>query len=42
MALVEHEVHHHSQLSAYLALMGVPPPQIYGLTIEEIVALAST
>ena len=31
MALVEHEIHHRSQLALYLALMGVEPPQIYGL-----------
>lgn len=42
MALVEHEVHHRSQLAVYLALMGVEPPQIYGLGIEDIVALTTT
>jgi len=42
MALVEHEVHHRSQLASYLAMMGVAPPQIYGLTIEDIVALTTT
>jgi uncharacterized damage-inducible protein DinB len=42
MAMVEHEVHHRSQLAAYLTQMGVEPPQIYGLTIEDIVALTTT
>jgi len=41
MAMVEHEVHHRSQLAVYLTLMGVEPPQIYGLGIEDIVALAT-
>jgi len=41
MALVEHEVHHRSQLAAYLALMGAQPPQVFGLTIEEIIAQAT-
>jgi uncharacterized damage-inducible protein DinB len=40
--MVEHEVHHRSQLAAYLTQMGVEPPQIYGLTIEDIVALTTT
>ena len=42
MAMVEHEVHHRSQIATYLALMGVEPPQIYGLKIEDIVALTTT
>lgn len=42
MAMVEHEVHHRSQLAVYLTLMGVEPLQIYGLTIEDIVALTTT
>ena len=41
MAMVEHEVHHRSQLAVYLALMGVEPPQIYGLGIEDVVALST-
>lgn len=40
MAMVEHEVHHRSQLAVYLALLGIEPPQIYGLGIEEVVALS--
>lgn len=41
MAMVEHEVHHRSQIAVYLALMGVEPPQIYGLGVEEVIALAT-
>jgi uncharacterized damage-inducible protein DinB len=41
MAMVEHEVHHRSQLAMYLTLIGVVPPQIYGLTVEEVIALAT-
>lgn len=41
MAMVEHEVHHRSQLAVYLALLGAEPPQIYGLEIDEVIALSS-
>lgn len=41
LAMVEHEVHHRSQLATYLSLMGIEPPQIYGLGIEDIVALTT-
>jgi uncharacterized damage-inducible protein DinB len=41
MAMIEHEVHHRSQLAMYLTLIGVTPPQIYGLTVEEVIALAT-
>lgn len=41
MAMVEHEVHHRSQLAVYLTLMGAEPPQIYGLGIEDVVILSS-
>ena len=41
MAMVEHEVHHRSQLAVYLALLGSQPPQIYGLEIDEVIALSS-
>ncbi len=39
MAMSEHEIHHRSQLAVYLSLMGVRPPQIYGLGVEDIIAL---
>ena len=41
MAMVEHEIHHRSQLAVYLSLMGIKPPQIYGLGVEDIVALTT-
>lgn len=41
IAMVEHEVHHRSQLAVYLALLGVEPPQIYGLGVEDVIALAT-
>jgi uncharacterized damage-inducible protein DinB len=37
MMMVEHEVHHRSQLATYLTLMGIQPPQIYGVTLEEVI-----
>jgi uncharacterized damage-inducible protein DinB len=41
MALAEHEIHHRSQLAVYLALMGVEPPQIFGLGVEDVIARAT-
>jgi uncharacterized damage-inducible protein DinB len=38
MAMVEHEIHHRSQLDAWLALAGTEPPQIYGYRMEDVVA----
>lgn len=38
MLMVEHEIHHRSQLSSYLSLMGLEPPQLYGLHLEEVLA----
>jgi uncharacterized damage-inducible protein DinB len=40
MAMVEHEVHHRSQLDAWLALAGTEPPHIYGYSMEEALARA--
>ena len=37
MAMVEHEVHHRSQLDAWLTLAGTEPPQIYGYRMEDVV-----
>ena len=36
MAMVEHEVHHRSQLATYLALMGIRPPQLFGVHMEAL------
>ena len=35
-AMVEHEVHHRGQLYVYLGVLGVPAPQIFGLTSEQV------
>lgn len=34
--LIEHEVHHRSQLCEYLSGMGIEPPALYGLHVEDI------
>lgn len=36
MLMAEHEVHHRSQIASHLAELGVAPPQIYGLSLEEL------
>jgi len=36
MAMCEHEVHHRSQLASYLTLMGIEPPDIFGLGVEDV------
>ena len=36
MAMVEHEIHHRSQLAAYLAELGVQPPQLFGVMVEAL------
>jgi len=40
MAMTEHEIHHRSQLAVYLSLMGVQPPHIFGLGVEDLIALS--
>lgn len=35
-AMIEHEIHHRGQLYLYLGLLGVPVPQIFGLTSEQV------
>jgi uncharacterized damage-inducible protein DinB len=40
MAMVEHEVHHRSQLNSRLGTAGVDTPQIFGYRMEEVVARA--
>jgi len=35
-AMVEHEVHHRSQIYVYLGMLGVKTPPIYGLSSEEV------
>jgi uncharacterized damage-inducible protein DinB len=34
--LIEHEVHHRSQLCEYLTAAGVSPPALYGLHEEDL------
>lgn len=41
MILVEHEIYHRSQLAMTLSLMGVQPPHIYGLGLEDVIARAT-
>ena len=41
MLMVEHEIHHRSELASYLTQMGYQPPQIYGLSFEDLQSLAS-
>jgi uncharacterized damage-inducible protein DinB len=36
MAMVEHEIHHRSQLASYLAQLGVRPPQLFGVMMEAL------
>jgi uncharacterized damage-inducible protein DinB len=36
MAMVEHEVHHRSQLDSYLSELGIEPPQLYGYRMEAV------
>ena len=38
MMMTEHEIHHRSQLAVNLALMGVEPPQVFGMYIEDVIA----
>jgi uncharacterized damage-inducible protein DinB len=40
MLMVEHEIHHRSELASELTALGVEPPQIYGLSLEELTARA--
>jgi uncharacterized damage-inducible protein DinB len=40
MAMVEHEVHHRSQLDCWLAEAGATPPQLYGYRMEDVVVRA--
>jgi len=42
MAMAEHEIHHRSQLAVYLSLMDVKPPHIFGLGVEDLIALSVT
>jgi uncharacterized damage-inducible protein DinB len=39
-SMVEHEIHHRGELYAYLGLLGVDVPPLYGLTSEQLQKLA--
>lgn len=39
MAISEHEVHHRGQISTYLQMNKIEPPQIFGLKIEQVKTL---
>jgi uncharacterized damage-inducible protein DinB len=41
MVMNEHEIHHRSQLAMYLMLMGITPPHIAGLGVEDLIARAT-
>jgi uncharacterized damage-inducible protein DinB len=41
MAIIEHEIHHRSQLASYLNLFDIEPPQIYGLGVEDVATLSA-
>ncbi|WCK54946.1 DinB family protein [Aneurinibacillus sp. Ricciae_BoGa-3] len=34
--LAEHEIHHRGELTVYLQMINVAPPQIFGIRVEEI------
>lgn len=36
MMLVEHEIHHRSQLDTYLSELGILPPHLFGAGVEEL------
>src|SRR5208337_636669 len=39
--MLEHEIHHRGELYAYLGLLGVTVPPLYGLTSEQLQAIAA-
>ena len=41
MSVIEHEVHHRSQLASYLEMMGAEPPQIFGLEVDDVAELST-
>jgi uncharacterized damage-inducible protein DinB len=38
--MVEHEIHHRGELYAYLGLLNVKVPPLYGLTSEQLREIA--
>jgi uncharacterized damage-inducible protein DinB len=41
LAMVEHEVHHRSQLASYFTWMGLEAPDIFGLGVEDVERLTA-
>jgi uncharacterized damage-inducible protein DinB len=41
MSIIEHEVHHRSQIASYLAALGQTPPQIYGLQVDDVASMSA-
>ena len=41
LAMVEHEVHHRSQLASYLTWMGLEAPDVFGLGVEDVERLTA-
>lgn len=41
MSIIEHEIHHRSQLASYLTMLGIRPPQIFGLGVEDVAAMSN-
>ncbi|MFF2794202.1 DinB family protein [Lysinibacillus xylanilyticus] len=39
MSIPEHEIHHRGQISTYLQMNKIEPPQIFGLKIEQVKTL---
>ncbi|BAD42011.1 DinB family protein [Symbiobacterium thermophilum] len=35
MMMTEHEIHHRSQIGQYLVALGLEPPQLFGLKLED-------
>ena len=36
VGMIEHEIHHRSQLCSYLTQLGLSPPALFGLYVEEL------
>jgi uncharacterized damage-inducible protein DinB len=41
MSIIEHEIHHRSQLAGYLTMLGVTPPQIFGLEVDDVIVMST-